>query len=135
MKTHLLIASLSFATVFVADAQDAARIKPDPPSSFLSTLGGRNPFWPIGFKPNSGSKPQQVKQNITIDKFPDGTFRISSILLGNPPIAVINGQECEPGDLIRVSVGGATLNVLLSAIGDGYIRVSYEGRDYLIDKY
>ncbi len=133
----LLIASvvsvscLSWNNLF---AQDASRIKPDPPSVFASTLAGRNPFWPIGFTP-SKNKPQQVQRKLVIDEFPSGTFRISSILLGSPPIAVINGGEYIPGDYIPITYKGTAIKVLLSAIGDGFIRVSHEGKSFVISTY
>lgn len=130
-----ILASLAcVAAIGTVGAQDAARLKPDPPSAFLSTLNGRNPFWPIGYRPQAENRDEQVERQPVITEIPDESFQISSILLGNPPIAVINGGEYIPGDEIEVRVGGGTTTVRLIAVGDGFIRIRHQGRVQLIRK-
>lgn len=112
--------------------QDTARLKPDPPAMFVTTLDGRNPFWPIGFTPQAREPVRKEELRTRIDRFPPGTFDISSILVGDPPIAVINGGEYVPGDIIPVSVNGREVTVRLMAVEDGYIRVRHEDKTHTI---
>lgn len=127
----VLLLALAVAPAY---AQDADRIKPDPPSAFVSKLGGRNPFWPVGWRPkNKASQPAKPTRPVITDISPE-VASISSILLGNPPIAVVNGGEYVPGDEIPLVVNGSSIKVRLLAVGDGFIRLRYDGRDYIVRK-
>lgn len=113
-------------------AQDADRIKPATPSSFVSTLGGRNPFWPVGWKPKEKAPVAVTEERPAITNIPPEAASISSILLGDPPIAVINGGEFTTGDIVPLVVNGTPIKARLIAVGDGFIRLRFDGRDFIV---
>ncbi len=132
LRYALVILLMTGGLAGVVLAQDADRIKPSTPSTFDSTLGGRNPFWPVGWRPKE-KNPQVVQvERPAITNIPPEAASISSTLLGNPPIAVINGGEYVPGDLVPLVVNGVSIKARLMAVGDGFVRLRFEGRDYIV---
>jgi len=106
MKTTLLTLAVLLLPV-VAWAEEAA---PKPAgyqlkkrSSFSVAEDTRAPFWPIGWNRRAqeaaaaiAAKPVVVKA--TIDP---ANFKITSILLGSPSLAVINGRAYGEGEFIK----------------------------------
>jgi hypothetical protein len=90
--------------------------------------GTRSPYWPIGWKPN-GAAPVIVKNKVEVD---ENFFRVTSILLGNPSLAVINGRSYEEGQFIRVPRNAAQIRPKLYRIGDGQVWIQIDTRLYNI---
>jgi hypothetical protein len=78
-------------------------------SSFSASDDTRAPFWPIGWSrkvaqaaPTSPDAPAAVKTAIDPSQ-----YKITSILLGSPSLAVINGRAYEEGEYLKAPRGAA----------------------------
>ena len=138
-KHFLILAALAFAPC--ALAADATKAKPALPqksvptfelkhkSSFTVASGTRNPFLPIGWKGSTVVvQPVSKKPMTTAD-----AFRVTSILVGSPSLAVINNRSYEEGQMIRVGKpdpkakpGTSQPRVKLYRIGDGFVQIQVE---------
>lgn len=125
------------ATALVAAAQVAApapaESKPAAPkryelknkSSFKIPAGTRAPFIPIGWvKPKAGEQVIVIAE----DKIDESAFRVTTILLGNPSLAVINGQSYQEGEFLRMPRGGQQVRILVHSIGDGQVWLQHNGK-------
>lgn len=94
-------------------------------SSFKIPADTRAPFIPIGWV-----KPKEGEQVIVIseDKIDESAFRVTTILLGNPSLAVINGQSYQEGEFLRMPRGGPQLRILVHRIADGQVLLQHEKR-------
>ena len=95
-------------------------------STFAVTPGVRNPFVPIGWK---GAAIQQVVSKKGLA--PADAFRVSSILVGSPSLAVINGKSYEEGQMIRMPKPDPKsktppVRAKLFRIGDGVVQIQVE---------
>jgi hypothetical protein len=98
-------------------------------SSFTPAGGTRNPFLPIGWKGAAVVvQPVSKKPLTTAD-----AFRVTSILVGSPSLAVINGRSYEEGQMIRMGKvdskakpGTSQPRVKLYRIGDGVVQIQVE---------
>ena len=97
-------------------------------SSFVVPDGIRSPFKPIGWKGGAVAPPVgSSKKNLN-----DGSaFRVTSILVGSPSLAVINGRSYEEGQMIRMPKASTKANepgvrVKLFRIGDGVVYIQVE---------
>jgi hypothetical protein len=105
-------------------------------SAFRIDRDARAPFWPIGWqKPKKGS----AGQTVAINAAPEPTiqlqanyFNVSSILLGNPPLAMINGRSFAEGELLPVVSGSQRLRVVVRAIRDGGVWIEYERQQVFV---
>lgn len=73
-------------------------------SSFNASDDTRAPFWPIGWSRKAAdgapvSVAAPVAARPTIDP---ASYKITSILLGSPSLAVINGRAYEEGEYLKV---------------------------------
>jgi hypothetical protein len=119
MKTTpcLLAAILLSVAVHAASATDTGGLQIKSKSQFNAAANMHNPFWPIGWvKQDRTALPTAVKTNVNISA---SGFTVTSILLGNPAIAVINGREYEEGQNLRVN--GMRTDVQVVAIRDGEV--------------
>jgi hypothetical protein len=119
MKTTrlLLIAALLPCFAFSALSADTGALKVKNKSGFNATPGMHNPFWPIGWvKQGPLPAPVAAKAGQGISS---GGFSVSSIMLGNPTIAVINGRGYEEGENLRIN--GVKTDVQIVAIRDGEV--------------
>ena len=108
----------------------AAATAPKPPyelknkSVFTLTEGVRIPFVPIGWvKPQAGVV---ATQEVAVDP---NSFRVTSILLGNPSLAVINGRSYEEGQFLRVP-RGSTVRAKVYRITDGKVLLQIDDKLY-----
>jgi hypothetical protein len=136
MKTLTVIALAVAPCAFAADATKPAL--PSKPvaafelknkSSFVLPDGTRSPFRPIGWKGGPGV----VQPVVTAKSATDGSaFRVTSILMGNPSLAVINGRSYEEGQQIRfpksttAKTNEPQLRAKLFRIGDGVVYIQVE---------
>jgi hypothetical protein len=110
MRTHTAFALLAAlaATTLAARAEDAdvktAGYKLKNRSVFSSPETARAPFWPIGWaKPVAGQVTQQVEQTAPTAALDPEQFSVTSILVGSPSIAIINGKPYGQGEFIRAA--------------------------------
>jgi hypothetical protein len=136
MKTIRLITIVAVAFAPCAFAAEAA--KPSLPakkvpqfelknkSTFTVSSGVRSPFLPIGWKGAAVVQQVPTKKTITTKD----SFRVTSILLGSPSLAVINGRSYEEGQPIRMPKDPKTnlpvARAKLYRIGDGVVQIQLE---------
>jgi hypothetical protein len=111
---HLILAlSLAGATVLRAEtpAPDAKPLTPyvlKNKSAFAPVTDElRAPFWPIGWtkrKPNSVAE-TTTSQQVEAPRvaFDEKTIKVTSILLGTPSLAIINGRTYSEGEFLRAA--------------------------------
>jgi hypothetical protein len=97
--------------------------------SAFSASQPRPPFWPIGWVHHDKTAPQEVAEVKT--DINAQMFSVSSILLGQPSLAVVNGRAYSEGDLLRSPRAGskdapkgawpANLRVRVQKIQDGSV--------------
>lgn len=95
-------------------------------SSFTAP-SARAPFIPIGWVKKDG--PVVMVQRATLD---ETAFRVTSILLGNPALAVINGKSYEEGQFLRMPRNGPQLRIRVYRITDGKVWLQYEDKLFTV---
>ena len=143
----LLVATALGATVQLATASDPSAAQPatkpeatpstgaTPPaplgkfevkskSSFNVPLNTRDPFWPIGWTKRAGAAPQLTQApKATID---ESAFSVTSILVGQPSLAVVNGRAYSEGEMVRPPKGSPPLRIRVQRISDGSVTLQAE---------
>jgi hypothetical protein len=107
-----MLLAVSLGGLAPARAEDPTPAPKPPPyvlknrSTFSATGDQRAPFWPIGWVKR---QPMQTtsEEPIHIVAVPkvlldEKSFRLTSILLGNPSLAIINGRTYSEGEFMRV---------------------------------
>lgn len=94
-------------------------------SAFAPDGGKRSPFLPVGWT-------KKVEQRVeAVSEVRPEMFKISAILLGNPPLAIINGKDRGVGD--RVPAPGAPAEVVtVKRIEDGQVILLNRGKEILV---
>lgn len=147
LATHPLLAGpAGSAAPAAAGAAEAATAREEaeksvPPryelknkSSFALVPGARPPFWPIGWVKRRTGAPVEVLSNGPKYSFDGKNFVVTSILLGPPALAVVNGRAYEEGQFLRtprsavaaVKTAASTPRVRVYRIADGQIWLQCE---------
>jgi hypothetical protein len=107
-----------------------ARYKLKNKSSFTPIPGARPPFWPIGWVKRKGSAPVELASSGPKFSFDGKNFVVTSILLGPPALAVVNGRAYEEGQFLRTprnaGVRSSAPRVRVHRIADGQIWLQCE---------
>lgn len=136
MKTLLTISiltSLAIASVRAEDQKEqnepATGITLKNKSSFTMEGSGRNPFWPIGFKPVARvATPQHTGPEIQAS-----TFVVSSIAYdGKGRFAIINGKTMQAGQQFGLQVGTQTYQITVKAIEDGRVILGRRDEEIIV---
>lgn len=99
-------------------------------SEFTSQAVKRDPFWPIGWvKPEQGPAAASLEEG----DFRVENFKLTSVLLGSPALAVINGKEFAEGEAGFVKVGLQKINVTILNIMDGAVRLQHRGKTIVVE--
>lgn len=106
-----------------AAPSSGADIKLTNRSSFSREGIRRSPFLPIGY-----AKKVETVAAPTFTELRPEMFKISAILLGNPPIAIINGKDRGIGD--RIQVGSESVTV--KRIEDGQVILLHRDRELVV---
>jgi hypothetical protein len=80
-------------------------------SSFRVDESTRPPFWPIGFVKRAATTAQPQAEQVVRTALTPESFAVTSVLLGNPSLAVINGRAYGEGETIRTPKGAAAKGV------------------------
>jgi hypothetical protein len=124
MKTLLTISILAFLSLTSARADEAAVINLKNKSTFTMEASGRNPFWPIGWKPVA----KMSKTEHGGSEIQPAAFVVSSITLDKGAhFAIINGKAMQEGQQFGLQLGTQTYQITVKAIEDG--RVILARRD------
>ena len=129
MKTFLTISLLALLRLTCVGAEQPAAIDLKNKSAFTMEASGRNPFWPIGWKPvarastndHSGPEIQPsafVVSSITVDK--GGRF------------AIINGKAMQVGQQFGLQLGTQTYQLTVKAIEDGRVILSRRDEEIIV---
>jgi len=139
MRQSLLTLTAMVAAFSGAGAANPPVATPEPVSgyqlknrsSFSAERLARAPFWPIGHVKSAGGAPVI---NAPRGRFEPEMFSVTSIVLGNPSLAIINGRAYGEGEFLRVGGRRATTvdprqRVRVTQITDGKISLqSGEGQ-------
>ena len=135
----LLLTIAGAALVFSASARAESEIKKGYElknrSSFHADGDARIPFWPIGFqRPKIRTDGSSAAPVVAVSKIQlePGNFSVTSILLGNPALATINGRSFAEGELLPVIYGTERLRVVVRSIRDGGVTLDYENQHVLV---
>jgi len=135
MKSAKFMLAAAGAAVVVCSAAhgESGKVKPyelKNRSSFHADADARIPFWPIGWKRPVVKPDGTTEAPLKAHKFEleSDNFHVTSVLLGNPALATINGRSFEEGEVLPVVRGTERLRVVLRAIRDGGITLDYEGQ-------
>lgn len=126
MKLALLIALAASTTALAAEGEKVPPMQLKSHSEFHVDLNTRTPFWPIGWVRPSGSAPKMIGKKVEVEfQLEAKHFQLTSVLLGTPPLATINGRAFGEGETLPVMRGGERLKVVLRAIRDGGVTLDY----------
>ena len=100
-------------------------------SAFTLASDRRAPFWPIGWVKNTKQVRTEVAQ-APKQKIDEKAFTVTSILLGNPSLAVVNGRAYSEGELIRMPKGGAAVKVRVQQVTDGSVTLRQDDQTIVI---
>jgi hypothetical protein len=92
-------------------------------STFTLSAEQRAPFWPIGWTKRAVST-TQVKDmpKVTLD---ESAFQVTSILVGEQSLAVINGRAYSEGEFLRLPKGSQPIRIRVQRISDGSVTLQY----------
>ena len=138
MKSTWTISIFAFLSLGVLHAEEAPAPAPAPApatielknkSTFSFDANGRNPFWPIGWKP--------VAKAIHADhggpEIQPAAFVVSSITLDPAArFAIINGKTMSEGQQFGLQVGTQTYQLTVKAIEDGRVILSRRDQEIIV---
>ncbi len=101
---------------------------PKTKSVFTSSTDQHNPFWPIGWVKMAN---ETADTAATAVPHADD-FTVTTILLNEPPMAVINGKEMAEGEVAPLPVNGASIVVQLLAVQDGRVILRWENQNIIV---
>jgi hypothetical protein len=132
MKTILAILTLSVLSLQGLRAEDApVPIELKNKSSFTMDAAGRNPFWPIGWKPVA-----RVQNNTTEHTGPDilaSAFVVTSITLDQGArFAIINGKPMQEGQVFGLQLGTQTYQLTVKSIEDGRVILARRDQEIIV---
>jgi hypothetical protein len=129
MKTFLTISVLALLSLVCAQAEEATTIQLKNKSAFTMDASGRNPFWPIGWKP-------VAKANTTGHIGPEiqpSAFVVSSITLDKGGrFAIINGKAMQAGQQFGLQRGTQTYQITVKAIEDGRVILARRDEEIIV---
>src|SRR6478672_2815140 len=133
MKTLLAILILSVFAVASVRAEDPAPvIELKNKSSFTMDGSGRNPFWPIGWKPVVHT--QTNTEHSGADILPTA-FVVSSITLDQGArFAIINGKVMQEGQVFGLQLGNQTYQLTVKAIEDGRVILARRDGEIIVPR-
>ena len=143
MKTLLTISCLTLACAIaragapntaapVVDttATAAAAYTPKTKSVFSSAAAQHNPFWPIGWVKTADESDAAESVAAVIPHTDD--FLVSTIMLNDPPMAVINGKDMAEGQIAALPINGQNVVVQLMAVQDGRVVLRWENQNIVV---
>ena len=129
MKTFLTVSFLTLLSLTCARADQAAAVDLKDKSTFTMEASGRNPFWPIGWKPVAKiSKTDHGGAEIQ-----PAAFVVSSILLDKGGrFAIINGKTMQEGQQFGLQLGNQTYQLTVKAIEDGRVILMRRDQEIIV---
>jgi hypothetical protein len=106
----------------------AAIYAPKTRSTFTASAEQHNPFWPIGWVKMSN---ESADTSAPVAPHADD-FTVTTILLNEPPMAVINGKDMAEGEVAAMSINGQNVVVQLMAVQDGRVILRWENQNIVV---
>ena len=131
MKTLLTISALALLILPCTRAEETApEIELKNKSNFTMESSGRNPFWPIGWKPVA--RPQANVEHVGPEILPSA-FVVSSITLDHGAhFAIINGKAMQEGQAFGLQLGNQTYQLTVKAIEDGRVILARHDQEIIV---
>ena len=130
MKTILALLTVSVLAVTCVRAEETPVIELKHKSSFAMDGSGRNPFWPIGWKPVVHT--QTTTEHTGADILPTA-FVVSSITLDQGArFAIINGKAMQEGQQFGLQLGNQTYQLTVKAIEDGRVILARRDQEIIV---
>jgi uncharacterized membrane protein len=139
MKTILAILTLTALSLPGVRAEDAPVSKDAPvtielknKSSFAMDASGRNPFWPIGWKPVARVQNTNTTEHTGPDILPTA-FVVTSITLDQGArFAIINGKAMQEGQVFGLQLGNQTYQLTVKSIEDGRVILARRDQEIIV---
>jgi hypothetical protein len=126
-STILILASLVLARA--ASAEENVTIELKNKSSFTMDASGRNPFWPIGWKPVARV---QTTEHSGPEILPSA-FVVTSITLDQGAhFAIINGKVMQEGQQFGLQLGNQTYQLTVKSIEDGRVILARRDQEIIV---
>jgi len=127
MKTLLTLAGVILIALQCARGDEPIAIELKNKSSFTMDASGRNPFWPIGWKPVA--RVQNTTEHVGPDILPSA-FVVSSITVDNGTrFAIINGKPMQEGQVFGLQLGNQTYQLTVKKIEDGQVILAMRDQE------
>ena len=131
MKTLLTILALTALALPCLHAEDAPTIELKNKSVFTMDASGRNPFWPIGWKPVA--RAQTTTTEHSGPEILPTAFVVSSITLDHGArFAIINGKAMEEGQQFGLQLGNQTYQLTVKSIQDGQVILARRDQEIIV---
>ncbi|MEY2500489.1 MAG: hypothetical protein QOI07_823 [Verrucomicrobiota bacterium] len=125
----LTLSALSLASLRAEDAPVAIELKSK--STFTMDGSGRNPFWPIGWKPVARAQ-TTTTEHTGPDILPTA-FVVTSITLDNGArFAIINGKAMQEGQQFGLQLGNQTYQLTVKSIEDGRVILARRDQEIIV---
>jgi len=129
MKTFLTISALALLSLVRARAEQPTAIELTNKSAFTMEASGRNPFWPIGWKPVARASTNEHSG----PEIQPSAFTVSSITVDKGGrFAIINGKAMQVGQQFGLQLGTQTYQLTVKAIEDGRVILSRRDEEIIV---
>ena len=130
MKTVFALLALGLAGLAAVRADDVPAVELKNKSSFTMDGSGRNPFWPIGWKPVAYT--QTTTEHAASD-IPASAFMVSSITIDEGGrFAIINGKAMQEGQQFGLQLDGQTYQLTVKSIEDGRVILARRDMEIIV---
>lgn len=132
MKKLIPLLIFTAAAINLAAGADAPGIEVKNQSTFKSEASGRNPFWPIGWKPSPKVVTNTGAEHAGPDISPTA-FLVSSITVDQGgKFAIINGKAMTEGQQFGLQMGSQIYQMTVKTIEDGQVILSCHGQEIAV---
>ena len=101
-------------------------------SSFKAETSGRNPFWPIGWKPAPKIATTSGAEH-TGPEIPASAFTVTSITYDRGArYAIVNGRPMTEGQQFGLQMGTQTYQLTVKSIDDGRVVLSRRDQEIIV---
>lgn len=129
MKKSVSLVIALLVVVDTSSAEEPAALQIKNKSSF--TMGERNPFWPIGWKPSGVVTSADTEHSGT--EIPPSAFMVSSITIEKGTrFAIINGKIIQEGQQFAMQMGTSTYQLTLKSIEDGRVVLGRRDQEIVV---
>jgi hypothetical protein len=144
MKTLLTISCLTLAcaAAYAGDPNTSAPVvdttsgaattgyTPKTKSVFTARVDEHNPFWPIGWV-KTVEESSAADAGAAVIPHPED-FNVTTIMLNEPPMAVINGKDMAEGEIAALPINGQNVVVQLMAVQDGRVILRWQNQNLVV---